>query len=283
MIGNVPEKCIAPIDDAALPSFTSADFRSDQAVKWCPGCGNFGILSQVQKLLPRLGHLARPDRVYLRHRVLFPVSLLHEHLWHAQHPRPRPAIATGLKCARPELSVWVVTGDGDGLSIGTNHLIHCMRRNLDINILLFNNRIYGLTKGQYSPTSEFAKKTKSSPLGTIEHPIHPIEIALASEATFVARSLASDQAHLGATMEAAARHRGTSFVEILQHCVVFNERMLASFRDRALRDDQLGPSGTRPANPFRSGWPQGDCAPRHDARGSGGRRGWGPGGRPARA
>ena len=237
MIGNVPEQCIAPIDDAALPSFTSADFRSDQAVKWCPGCGNFGILSQVQKILPRLG--LSPDRTVFISGIgcssRFPYYMS-TYGMHSIHGRA-PAIATGLKCARPELSVWVVTGDGDGLSIGTNHLIHCMRRNLDINILLFNNRIYGLTKGQYSPTSEFAKKTKSSPLGTIEHPIHPIEIALASEATFVARSLASDQAHLGATMEAAARHRGTSFVEILQHCVVFNERMLMNFRDRTVRDD----------------------------------------------
>ena len=209
----------------------------DQEVKWCPGCGDYGILAQVQKVLPRLG--------IPRERVVFISGIgcssrfpyyLNTYGMHSIHGRA-PAIAMGLKCARPELSVWVVTGDGDGLSIGTNHLIHCMRRNLDINILLFNNQIYGLTKGQYSPTSEFGKKTKSSPLGTIEHPIHPVEIALAAEATFVARTLIADQGHLGETLEAAARHRGTSFVEILQHCVVFNDRVLETFRDRSARDD----------------------------------------------
>ena len=143
----------------------------------------------------------------------------------------------GLKCARPELSVWVVTGDGDALSIGTNHLIHCIRRNLDVNILLLNNQIYGLTKGQYSPTSEFGTKTKSSPLGTIEQPIRPIDIALAAEATFVARAVFADPAHLAGVIEAAARHKGTAFIEILQNCVVFNDNVLASFTDRSLREE----------------------------------------------
>ena len=143
----------------------------------------------------------------------------------------------GVKCARPDLSVWVVTGDGDSLSIGTNHLIHCLRRNLDLNILMFNNRIYGLTKGQYSPTSEFGKKTKSSPWGTIEQPIHPIEIALAAEATFVARSVVASPQHLAQTLEAAARHKGVSFIEILQDCVVFNEGVLSSLGERSERDD----------------------------------------------
>ena len=143
----------------------------------------------------------------------------------------------GVKCARPDLSVWVITGDGDSLSIGTNHLIHCLRRNLDLNILLLNNQIYGLTKGQYSPTSEFGKKTKSSPWGTIEQPIHPIDIALAAEATFVARSVVASPQHLAATLEAAARHKGVSFVEILQDCVVFNEGVLSSLGERSERDN----------------------------------------------
>ena len=143
----------------------------------------------------------------------------------------------GVKCARPDLSVWVVTGDGDSLSIGTNHFIHCLRRNLDLNILLLNNRIYGLTKGQYSPTSEFGKKTKSSPWGTIEQPIHPIEIALAAEATFVARSVVANPPHLAQTLEAAARHKGVSFIEILQDCVVFNEGVLSNLGERNERDN----------------------------------------------
>jgi hypothetical protein len=156
--------------------------------------------------------------------------------FHGIHGRA-PAIAMGVKCANPGLSVWVITGDGDGLSIGTNHLIHAIRRNLDINILLFNNRIYGLTKGQYSPTSEFGKKTKSSPLGTIERPIWPVRTALAAQATFVARTLYSDPAHLTRTLEAAARHRGTSFIEILQNCKVFNEGAFEDIVDRSQADE----------------------------------------------
>jgi 2-oxoglutarate ferredoxin oxidoreductase subunit beta len=153
--------------------------------------------------------------------------------FHTIHGRA-PAVAMGVKCANPDLSVWVVTGDGDGLSIGTNHLIHCLRRNLDIKILLFNNRIYGLTKGQYSPTSEFGKRTKSSPLGTIEQPIHPVQTALAAQATFVARSLYSDPQHLEKTIEAAARHRGGAFIEILQNCRVFNDDAFEGVADRSL-------------------------------------------------
>jgi 2-oxoglutarate ferredoxin oxidoreductase subunit beta len=143
----------------------------------------------------------------------------------------------GVKCARPDLSVWVVTGDGDGLSIGTNHLMHCMRRNLDLNILLLNNQIYGLTKGQYSPTSEFGKKTKSSPLGSIEQPINPIAIALAAEATFVARTVAADLKHMGMVFEAGARHKGTSFIEVRQDCRVFNDDALESFNDKNIRKE----------------------------------------------
>ena len=216
---------------------TRKDFQSGQEVKWCPGCGDHGILMQVQNVLPKLG--------IPREKICFVSGIgcssrfpyyLNTYGFHGIHGRA-PAIAMGVKCARPDLSVWVVTGDGDSLSIGTNHLIHCLRRNLDLNILLLNNQIYGLTKGQYSPTSEFGKKTKSSPWGTIEQPIHPIEIALAAEATFVARSVVANPQHLAQTLEAAARHKGVSFVEILQDCVVFNEGVLSSLGERSERDD----------------------------------------------
>jgi 2-oxoglutarate ferredoxin oxidoreductase subunit beta len=191
----------------------------------------------VQAVLPRLG-IARENIAFVSGigcSSRFPYYM-NTYGMHTIHGRA-PAVAMGLKCARPELSVWVVTGDGDGLSIGTNHLIHCIRRNVDVNILLLNNQIYGLTKGQYSPTSEFGKKTKSSPLGSIEQPIHPVQIALAAEATFVARTTFVDQAHMGAVLEAAARHKGTSFVEILQNCLVFNDGAFAQVTERATRDE----------------------------------------------
>nr|MCU0981652.1 2-oxoacid:ferredoxin oxidoreductase subunit beta [Pirellulaceae bacterium] len=206
-----------------LRVLTRKDFQSPQTVRWCPGCGDYSILAQIQKVLPELG-VPRENFVFVSGigcSSRFPYYV-NTYGFHTIHGRA-PAIATGVKCANPDLSVWVVTGDGDGLSIGTNHLIHTIRRNVDLNILLFNNRIYGLTKGQYSPTSEFGKKTKSSPMGTIEQPIRPIQMALAAEGTFVARTVASDQAHLRETLDAAARHRGTSFVEILQNCRVFND------------------------------------------------------------
>ena len=172
------ESCTADLPAETPPLLTRKDFQSSQEVKWCPGCGDFGILAQVQNMLPRLG-LRRENVVFVSGigcSSRFPYYM-NTYGFHGIHGRA-PAIAMGLKCARPELSVWVVTGDGDSFSIGTNHLIHCLRRNLDVNILLLNNQIYGLTKGQYSPTSEFGKKTKSSPLGTIEQPIHPVELAL---------------------------------------------------------------------------------------------------------
>lgn len=243
--------CTADRGDGNLPLLTKKDFQSAQEVKWCPGCGDFGILSQVQSVLPRLG-VPREKVVFVSGigcSSRFPYYLSTYGI-HGIHGRA-PAIAMGLKCARPDLSVWVITGDGDALSIGTNHLVHCMRRNLDVNILLLNNQIYGLTKGQYSPTSEFGKKTKSSPLGTIEQPIHPIEIALAAEATFVARTVFADQAHLGTTLEAAARHKGTSFVEIRQSCIVFNPNALDTFTDRSLRADHW--IYLEPGKPIRFG------------------------------
>ncbi len=220
-----------------LRDLTRKDFQTDREVRWCPGCGDYSILAQIQKLLPDLG-IAREQFVFISGigcSSRFPYYV-NTYGFHTIHGRA-PAIATGVKCANPELSVWVVTGDGDALSIGTNHLIHCLRRNVDLNILLFNNRIYGLTKGQYSPTSEFGKKTKSSPLGTIEQPIRPIQMALAAEGTFVARTVAADQRHLHDTLAAAARHRGTSFVEILQNCRVFNDGTYRNITDRETADE----------------------------------------------
>src|SRR3989475_1098285 len=212
---------------------TRKDFVADQTVRWCPGCGDYSILAQTQKLMPSLG-FPRENIVFVSGigcSSRFPYYM-NTYGFHSIHGRA-PTFATGLKISRPELSVWVVTGDGDGLSIGANHLVHAMRRNLDIKILLFNNRIYGLTKGQYSPTSEFGKKTKSSPFGTAEQPINPLCVAIASEATFVARSLDVDPAHLSKTIERAARHKGTAFIEIYQNCNIFNDEIgRASCRER---------------------------------------------------
>ncbi|MHB9009479.1 MAG: 2-oxoacid:ferredoxin oxidoreductase subunit beta [Limisphaerales bacterium] len=232
----IPEVSPA-ISPDCLRTLTRKDFQTAQEVRWCPGCGDFAILTQVQKVCAGLG--------IPRHQFAFISGIgcssrfpyyVNTYGFHGIHGRA-PAIAMGVKCANPELSVWVITGDGDGLSIGTNHLIHALRRNLDLKILLFNNRIYGLTKGQYSPTSEFGKRTKSSPLGTIERPISPVQTALAAQATFVARTLASDPAHMMVTLEAAARHRGASFVEILQNCKVFNEGAFDVVSDRAQAEE----------------------------------------------
>jgi len=216
---------------------TRRDFQSKQEIRWCPGCGDFSILAVVQRVMATLA--VPPHQVAVISGIgcssRFPYYV-ETYGFHSIHGRA-PAIATGLKCANPDLSVWVVTGDGDGLSIGTNHLIHCLRRNVDLNILLLNNRIYGLTKGQYSPTSEFGKRTKSSPHGSIERPIWPVRTALAAQATFVARTMDSDPAHLAQTLEAAARHRGTSFVEILQNCRVFNDGAYDDVLGREQREE----------------------------------------------
>ena len=215
----------------------AAEYRSDQEVRWCPGCGDHAVLSRLLKLFPKLG-IPRERFVFVSGigcSSRFPYYLQTYGI-HGIHGRA-PAIATGLKCARPDLSVWVITGDGDGLSIGTNHLIHCLRRNIDVKILLLNNRIYGLTKGQYSPTSEYGKKTKSSPHGTIEQPINPVQMALASQATFAARTLFSTADHMAPILEAAARHKGAAFVEILQNCLVFNPRAFDHLKAKETRDD----------------------------------------------
>ena len=215
------------------------DFVSDQDVRWCPGCGDYSILAQMQKTLPSLG-IPREKFVFVSGigcNSRFPYYM-NTYGCHTIHGRA-PGVATGVKCANPDLSVWVITGDGDGLSIGGNHLIHCLRRNVDLNILLFNNRIYGLTKGQYSPTSEMGKKTKSSPFGTIEQPINPVCIAIAAEATFVARSIDVYTQHLASTIERAAKHKGTSFIEIYQNCNVFNDKAFTGFTDRVVRDERI--------------------------------------------
>jgi 2-oxoglutarate ferredoxin oxidoreductase subunit beta len=230
-----PISAFPPVSSSKTPRppLTRRDFQTPQEVRWCPGCGDYSILAQVQKVLANLG-VPRHQHVFVSGigcSSRFPYYM-NTYGFHTIHGRA-PAVATGVKCANPNLSVWVITGDGDGLSIGTNHLIHCLRRNVDLKILLFNNRIYGLTKGQYSPTSEFGKRTKSSPLGTIEHPIRPVQMALAAQASFVARSIYADPNHLGQVIEAAARHRGGAFIEILQNCRVFNEEAFTDLATRA--------------------------------------------------
>lgn len=216
-----------------------ADFVSDQEVRWCPGCGDYAILNNVQKVMPELG-IPREKIVFVSGigcSSRFPYYM-NTYGFHSIHGRA-PAIATGIKCANPDLSVWVITGDGDALSIGGNHFIHAIRRNLDINYILFNNRIYGLTKGQYSPTSEFGKKTKSTPSGTIDYPINPLSLAIASESTFVARSIDIDVKHLGAMVEAAAKHKGISFIEVYQNCNIFNDNAFDYFAERTVRSDRV--------------------------------------------
>jgi len=218
---------------------TKKDFSSDQEVRWCPGCGDYAILAAVQGFLPELG-LRRENIVFVSGigcSSRFPYYL-DTYGMHSIHGRA-PAIATGLASSRPDLSVWVVTGDGDALSIGGNHLIHALRRNVNLKILLFNNRIYGLTKGQYSPTSELGKITKSTPMGSLDAPFNPVSVALGAEASFVARTIDSDRQHLTAVLRAAAEHRGTSLVEIYQNCNIFNDGAFDALKDRDTRDDQL--------------------------------------------
>jgi 2-oxoglutarate ferredoxin oxidoreductase subunit beta len=216
----------------APSKLTRKDFVSDQDVRWCPGCGDYAILAQVQKIMPELG-IPRENLVFISGigcSSRFPYYM-NTYGFHSIHGRA-PAIATGLKISRPELSVWVVTGDGDGLSIGGNHIIHLLRRNLDVNILLFNNRIYGLTKGQYSPTSEHGKITKSTPTGSVDHPFNPISVALGSAGTFVARTVDVEAKHLQETVRRAHEHRGTAFVEILQNCNIFNDGAFAELTEK---------------------------------------------------
>ena len=211
---------------------SAKEFQTTEQARWCPGCGDYAILAQVQKVLPELG-VARENFVFVSgigcsSRFPYYVNTYGVHSIHGR----APAIASGIKATRPELSVWIVTGDGDALSIGGNHLIHVLRRNLDVNILLFNNRIYGLTKGQYSPTSEVGKVTKSTPAGSIDHPFDPIALALGAEASFVARSIDVETKHLQEMVKRAHAHKGGAFMEILQNCNVFNDGAFADVTEK---------------------------------------------------
>ncbi|HYB38837.1 MAG TPA: 2-oxoacid:ferredoxin oxidoreductase subunit beta [Mycobacterium sp.] len=224
---GLSKDCCVPTTDRPQKA---KDFSSDQEVRWCPGCGDYVILNTIRNFLPELG-LRRENIVFVSGigcSSRFPYYLETYGL-HSIHGRA-PAIATGLALSRPDLSVWVVTGDGDGLSIGGNHLIHALRRNVNITILLFNNRIYGLTKGQYSPTSEIGKVTKSTPRGSLDHPFNPVSLALGAEASFVGRALDSDRQGLSEVLRAAAQHRGSALVEILQDCPIFNDGSFDALR-----------------------------------------------------
>jgi 2-oxoglutarate ferredoxin oxidoreductase subunit beta len=220
---------------AATTPLSRKDFVSDQDIRWCPGCGDYSILTNVQKVMPELG-VPRENIVFVSGigcSSRFPYYM-NTYGFHTIHGRA-PAFASGIKSARPELSVWVVTGDGDGLSIGGNHLLHTIRRNLNLQILLFNNRIYGLTKGQYSPTSRPGSKSKSSPQGAIDHPVDPISFALGAGATFVARTVDVDAAHSQEMLLRAHQHKGTAFLEILQNCPVYNDNEWLEVEDRKTR------------------------------------------------
>jgi len=213
------------------------DFKTDQEVRWCPGCGDYAILAAVQGFMPELG-VARENIVFVSGigcSSRFPYYM-NTYGMHSIHGRA-PAIATGLSTSRPDLSVWVITGDGDALSIGGNHLIHALRRNVNLKILLFNNRIYGLTKGQYSPTSELGKITKSTPMGSLDYPFNPVSLALGAESSFVARTLDSDRKHLQSVLRAAADHPGSALVEIYQNCNIFNDGAFDVLKEPDTRDD----------------------------------------------
>jgi len=224
---------------ATLPVYTRKDFQTDQEVRWCPGCGDYAILSGVQSVMAELG-IPREKFVFISGigcSSRFPYYM-NTFGFHGIHGRA-PAIATGVKVVRPDLDVWVATGDGDSLSIGGNHTIHMLRRNVGIKVLLFNNRIYGLTKGQYSPTSEIGKKTKSTPYGTTDRPFNPISLAIGSEATFVARSVDVFQQHLKETLRKAAAHKGSAYIEILQNCNIFNDGAWENLTEKDARSEHV--------------------------------------------
>tara|TARA_B100000029_G_scaffold501463_1_gene574912 strand:+ start:25624 stop:26640 length:1017 start_codon:yes stop_codon:yes gene_type:complete len=215
------------------------DFVSDQDVRWCPGCGDYSILAQTQKTMP--------DLDIPKEKIVFVAGIgcssrfpyyMDTFGFHTIHGRA-PAIASGIKVSNPDLSVWVITGDGDALSIGGNHLIHLLRRNLDMNIILFNNEIYGLTKGQYSPTSEFGKKTKSSPFGSLDRPFNPISLALGANSTFVSRTIDTNTLHLQDSLKQAHYHKGTSFVEVYQNCLIYNDGAFSHLSDKSVKDDNI--------------------------------------------
>ncbi len=241
--------------DTAVPATTRKDWASDQEVRWCPGCGDYSILAAVQMLLPELG-VRRESTVFLSGigcAARFPYYM-NTYGLHSIHGRA-PAIATGLAATRPDLDVWVVTGDGDALSIGGNHLIHALRRNVAMTILMFNNQIYGLTKGQYSPTSEIGKVTKSTPFGALDTPFNPISLALGAEASFVARTHDMDRGHMMETFRRAHDHPGAAFVEVYQNCNVFNDGAFSEITGRDARASMLIP--LRHGEPIRFG-PEGE-------------------------
>jgi 2-oxoglutarate ferredoxin oxidoreductase subunit beta len=230
-VGNGPSRLKSLTLVPHESGLTTKDFKSDQEVRWCPGCGDYAILAAFQAFLPEL-EVPRENVVVVSgigcsSRLPYYVSSYGMHSIHGR----APAIATGLAASRQDLSVWVITGDGDALSIGGNHLIHALRRNVNIKILLFNNRIYGLTKGQYSPTSEQGKVTKSTPFGSLDQPFNPVSLALGAEASFVARSVDSDRKHLMSVMRAAADHRGSALIEIFQNCPIFNDDAFAPIKE----------------------------------------------------
>ena len=222
-----------------LPVLTKKDFESDQDVRWCPGCGDYSILAQTQKTMPDFG-VAKEKIVFISGigcsgRLPYYMNTFGFHTIHGR----AATIATGLKGARPDLMVWVITGDGDALSIGGNHLIHAMRRNVDMKMIMFNNRIYGLTKGQASPTSPIGKKTKSTPMGTIETPIIPLNLVAAAEASFIARSVDTHSEHLQEMMHRAGEHTGAAFLEVLQNCNIFNDGAWRDFTDKSVKEDRM--------------------------------------------
>ena len=236
LLSSLPSLTLVPKADGPQ---SAKDFKSDQEVRWCPGCGDYAILSAVQSFLPELG-LKRENIVFVSGigcSSRFPYYM-NTYGMHSIHGRA-PAIATGLAVTRPDLSVWVITGDGDSLSIGGNHLIHALRRNVNLKILMFNNRIYGLTKGQYSPTSEQGKITKSTPQGSLDYSFNPVSLALGAEATFVARTIDSDRKHLTEVLRQAASHEGTALIEIYQNCNIFNDGAFEPLKDSDTRDDVM--------------------------------------------
>jgi 2-oxoglutarate ferredoxin oxidoreductase subunit beta len=224
---------------ATVTNLTKKDFATDQEVRWCPGCGDYAILAAVQSVFPELG-IPKENFVVVSGigcAARFPYYM-NTYGFHTVHGRA-PAVATGIKVANPDLSVWIATGDGDALSIGGNHIIHLMRRNVDVKVLLFNNRIYGLTKGQYSPTSELGKRTKSTPYGSVDRPFNPMSVAIGSGATFVARSVDVYAQHLKEVLHRAGAHKGTAFTEVFQNCNIFNDGAWEPYREKELRDDNL--------------------------------------------
>ncbi|HEY6978608.1 MAG TPA: 2-oxoacid:ferredoxin oxidoreductase subunit beta [Chitinophagaceae bacterium] len=220
------------------PALTAKDFATDQEVRWCPGCGDYSILAQVQKIMPGIGvpkeNIVIISGIGCSSRFPYYMNVYGMHSIHGR----ATAIASGLKATRPELSVWIVTGDGDGLSIGGNHTIHLLRRNFDVNILLFNNQIYGLTKGQYSPTSEENKVTKSTPFGSIDHPFNPLALAAGADATFIARSMDRDPKHLQTSLMRSHQHKGASFLEIYQNCNIFNDGAFEIFTEKSTKQEE---------------------------------------------